>query len=126
MGGLTPVTALLRIKYLCCKLKGQDKRGNTYIQFTTLSVHYYRNMSGYPGAAYPGAGAPPGAGGYPGAGAPPGAGGYPGAGAPSGQYGGAPVVQVDPQVAKWFQAVDQDNSGQIDAAELGQALANEI
>jgi len=119
-------------------------------------------MSGYPGAAYPGAGAPPGAGGYPGAGAPPGAGGYPGAGAPPGagggypgaagappgvggypgagappgsggypgagappgQYGGAPVVQVDPQVAQWFQAVDQDNSGQIDAAELGQALAN--
>jgi len=31
---------------------------------------------------------------------------------------------VDPQVAQWFQAVDQDNSGQIDAKELGQALAN--
>jgi len=27
-------------------------------------------------------------------------------------------------VAQWFQAVDQDNSGQIDATELGQALAN--
>jgi len=31
---------------------------------------------------------------------------------------------VDPQVAQWFQAVDQDNSGQIDAKELGLALAN--
>ena len=31
---------------------------------------------------------------------------------------------MDPQVAQWFQAVDQDNSGQIDATELGQALAN--
>jgi len=27
-------------------------------------------------------------------------------------------------VREWFQAVDQDNSGQIDAKELGQALAN--
>ena len=34
------------------------------------------------------------------------------------------MAQVDPQVAQWFQAVDQDNSGQIDAKELGQALAN--
>jgi len=75
---------------------------------------------GAPGGGYPGAGAP--GGGYPGAGAP--GGGYPGAGAPPGQYGGAPAQQVDPQVAQWFQAVDQDNSGQIDAKELGQALAN--
>jgi len=34
------------------------------------------------------------------------------------------MTQVDPQVANWFRAVDQDNSGQIDAKELGQALAN--
>ena len=53
-------------------------------------------MSGYPGGGYPGAAG----------------GGYPGA------------PQVDPNVAQWFRAVDQDNSGQIDAAELGQALAN--
>ena len=63
------------------------------------------NMSGYPGGGYPGA---PG-GGYP----PAGGAGYPGA---------APAV--DPNVAQWFRAVDQDNSGQIDATELGQALAN--
>lgn len=62
-------------------------------------------MSGYPGGGYPGA---PG-GGYP----PAGGAGYPGA---------APAV--DPNVAQWFRAVDQDNSGQIDATELGQALAN--
>ena len=66
-------------------------------------------MSGYPGGSYPGApgGYPP-AGGYP-----PSAGGY---GAP------APPVQVDPAVAQWFRAVDQDNSGHIDAKELGQVL----
>ena len=106
-------------------------------------------MSGYPGGGYPGAGAPPGGypgagapqggypgggapqGGYPGAGAPPG-GGYPGAGAPpGGGYPGAggpgypgATPPVDPTVAQWFQAVDQDDSGQIDATELGQALAN--
>ena len=106
-------------------------------------------MSGYPGGGYPGAGAPPSGypgaggpggypggapGGYPGAGAPPGGpGGYPGAGAPPGGPGGYPPgpggypgaqPPVDPQVMQWFQAVDQDNSGQIDAKELGQALAN--
>ena len=97
------------------------------------------NKSGNPGAAYPGApgggypGAPP-SGGYPGAGGYPG-GGYPGirahpgggyseAEAPPGGYGGAPYTQVDPTVAQWFQAVDQDNSGHIDAKELGEALAN--
>ena len=107
--------------------------------------------AGAPPAGYPGApGAPPGggyrgppgapAGGYPGGpGAPGGApAGYPGSGAPAGypggpaggyqggpqQVGGVPVTQVDPQVAQWFQAVDQDNSGHIDAKELGQALAN--
>jgi len=94
--------------------------------------------AGAPGGGYPGGpGAPPGqpGGGYPGAGAP--GGGYPGgAGAPPGQpggYGGAPPgqpgfpggqPQVDPQVMQWFQAVDQDRSGQIDAKELGSALAN--
>ena len=60
-------------------------------------------MSGYPGGDYPGA---------PGGGYPPAGGGYPGA------------PPVDPNVAQWFRAVDQDNSGQIDASELGQALAN--
>ena len=73
-------------------------------------------MSGYPGGAYPGA---PG-GGYPG-GAP--GGGYPPAGG-AGGYPPAPAPQVDPNVAQWFRAVDQDNSGHIDAKELGQALAN--
>ena len=74
-------------------------------------------MSGYPGSGYPGApggypGAPGAPGGYPPApGAP---GGYP----PAGGYGGGPPV--DPAVAEWFRAVDQDNSGQIDAKELGQ------
>ena len=67
-------------------------------------------MSGYPGGGYPGAGGYPG-GGYPGAGGYPG-GGYPGA--------GGPQPQIDPAVAQWFRAVDQDNSGHIDAKELGQ------
>ena len=39
-------------------------------------------------------------------------GGYPGA--------GGPQPQIDPAVAQWFRAVDQDNSGHIDAKELGQ------
>jgi len=134
-------------------------------------------MSGYPGAAYPGA-RPPQPGGYPGAppqgypGAPPQ--GYPGApqqgypgapppqqgyggaptpgqpqgygGAPPGQpgyrppggqpggygqqqqqYGGAPPPQqgqVNQQIMQWFNAVDQDRSGQIDAKELQAALVN--
>jgi len=135
-------------------------------------------MSGYPGAAYPGAGqsypggpprpgVPPG--GYPGApppqqgyGAPPSQG-YPGSaaggsapppgghpnygGAPppsqgyggqprpaGGGYGGAPQGQapgypsggpaVDAQVQQWFNAVDQDRSGRIDAKELQRALVN--
>jgi len=34
------------------------------------------------------------------------------------------VTQVDPAVAQWFQAVDQDNNGHIDAQELSQALVN--
>merc|ERR1712107_681455 len=41
-----------------------------------------------------------------------------------GAYPGAAPTPVDPQVEQWFRAVDQDNSGQIDAKELGQALAN--
>jgi hypothetical protein len=52
-------------------------------------------MSGYPGSGYPGAGRPGGA--YPG-GAP--AGGY--------SYGAAPPAGVNPLVAQWFSAVDQD------------------
>ena len=69
-------------------------------------------MQGYGGASAP----PPG-------GAPPG--GYPG-GAPAGGYpGGAPPrPQVDPSVAQWFNAVDQDKSGQITASELQKALVN--
>jgi len=31
---------------------------------------------------------------------------------------------VDPQIAQWFNAVDQDRSGQIDARELQKALVN--
>jgi len=141
-------------------------------------------MSGYPGAAYPGArppsqgypgaGAPPPGQGYPGAppnqaynrpgapgqgypGAPPSRPqGYPGAAAPPGQgyggapphsqgYGGAPPSQgygggapppqqgggypggppaVDAQIQQWFNAVDQDRSGQIDSKELQRALVN--
>jgi len=103
-------------------------------------------MSGYPGAppsgygapqGYPGAppasgypGAPPQGGGYPGGGyggaAPPqqhsaGYGGQPGGGYPGGGYG---QPGVDPQVAQWFNAVDTDRSGQIDAKELQRALVN--
>ena len=33
-------------------------------------------------------------------------------------------MQVDPQIAQWFRAVDQDRSGQIDAKELQRALVN--
>jgi len=32
---------------------------------------------------------------------------------------------VDPQIAQWFNAVDQDRSGQIDARELQKALVND-
>ncbi|KAK3884810.1 hypothetical protein Pcinc_010938 [Petrolisthes cinctipes] len=81
---------------------------------------------GYPGqqppAGYPGQQPPP-PGGYPGQQPP---GGYPGQGYP-GQpqqgYPGAPPG-VDPNIASWFRAVDQDNSGQINAQELRQALQN--
>jgi len=107
--------------------------------------------SGYGGGQYPGAqpqqyaGAPPqqsggyrppAQGGYQGGPQP---GGYPGGGAQSqgyrpaapGGYQGAPPggsypggQQVDPQIAQWFSAVDQDRSGQIEAKELQRALVN--
>jgi len=88
----------------------------------------YPSSGAPPGVGgYPGSGAPPGAGGYPASGAPPSAGGYPGSGGPPGPLGtmgGAPVTQVDPAVAQWFEAVDQDNNGHIDANELSRALVN--
>merc|ERR1712110_669363 len=90
-------------------------------------------MSGYPTqGGYPGA--PP-SGGYPGA-PPPQQGGYgqphqgyghrPGApsqGGGPGPYGSTPPG-VDPQTQQWFNAVDQDRSGQISAQELQKALVN--
>ena len=107
---------------------------------------------GYPGGAppprpgYPGSGPPPSSGGYPGGAPPPSSGGYPGApgGYPGQSYGGAappnqgygsvggaaggggypPAAGVDPQVQQWFNAVDQDRSGQIDFKELQRALVN--
>lgn len=33
-------------------------------------------------------------------------------------------LQINPNVASWFRAVDQDNSGQITASELKRALVN--
>jgi len=102
---------------------------------------------GYPGAPPPQQGgygqrpgAPPSQGGYGGySGAP--SGGYPGAppqqqqggyaqrpGAPPPQQGGGPYGSappgVDPQTQQWFNAVDQDRSGQISAQELQKALVN--
>merc|ERR1712110_475180 len=112
-----------------------------------------KKMSGYPGGGYPSQGggypgsAPPAQGGYPGQ-APRPAGGYPGSAPPSGGYpGSAPPPSgypgqaprpaggypgsgapqqpaVDPQVQQWFNAVDSDRSGQIDAKELQKALVN--
>jgi Ca2+-binding EF-hand superfamily protein len=48
-----------------------------------------------------------------------------------GGYGGQPgggggygQPAVDPQIAQWFNAVDTDRSGQIDASELQRALVN--
>ena len=85
-------------------------------------------QGGYPGAppprqgGYPGA-PPPAQGGYPGA-PPPAQGGYPGAPPPN--QGGYPGAQpaVAPQIQQWFNAVDQDRSGQITAQELQKALVN--
>ena len=103
---------------------------------------YPASGGGYPGSGYPGS-APPQQGGYPGSapppqqggypGAAPQQGGYPGAAPPPGGYGGAPggygapqygQPQIDPAVASWFRAVDQDNSGQITSSELKRALVN--
>jgi len=106
---------------------------------------YPGQQQGYPGAppsGYPGAPAQQ-QGGYPGApggapqgygGAPPQQGGYGGAPPPQqGGYGGSGYHQggggygqpaVDPQIAQWFNAVDTDRSGQIDAVELQRALVN--
>ena len=62
--------------------------------------------------------------GYGGASAPPPGGAPPGGAPPGGYPGGAPRPQVDPNVAQWFNAVDQDKSGQITAPELAKALVN--
>jgi len=72
-------------------------------------------QSGYPGSA-------PQQGGYPGA---PPQQGYPGAAAPP-PTGYSPYGQpaINPNIASWFRAVDQDNSGQITASELKRALVN--
>lgn len=98
--------------------------------------------AGYPGqqppGGYPGQQPPQGypgqhpQGGYPGQ-QPPGGypgqqpqGGYPGQ-QPQGGYGGYPGAappSMDPNIVSWFHAVDQDNSGQINAQELSQALQN--
>ena len=39
-------------------------------------------------------------------------------------YGAPQQPPVDPQVQQWFNAVDQDRSGQITAGELSKALVN--
>ncbi len=99
------------------------------------------SSGGYPGGA-PGGGYPGSSGGYPGqpgggypggssappmSSAPPtsgGYGGYGGAAPPPSGYGAPQQPQVDPNVASWFHAVDQDRSGQITAQELQRALVN--
>merc|ERR1712213_15964 len=87
-----------------------------------------------PNQAY--GGAPPQTHGYGGArppsqgygGAPPPSQGYGGAPPPNQGYGGAPPPNqfggVDAKVQQWFNAVDQDRSGQIDFKELQRALVN--
>jgi len=88
-----------------------------------------RPGGGYPGSAppaggYPGSAPPPS--GYPGS-APRPAGGYPGSAPQQGGYPGYGAPQqpgVDPQVQQWFNAVDSDRSGQIEAKELQKALVN--
>ena len=102
---------------------------NAWLLETLLeNVHSeFLAQGGYPGA-------PP-TGGYPGA-PPPQQGGYgqphqgyghrPGApsqGGGPGAYGSTPPG-VDPQTQQWFNAVDQDRSGQISAQELQKALVN--
>merc|ERR1711971_905051 len=110
---------------------------------TTDKETTHSNMSGYPGSGYPtqgggypGSAPPRPAGGYPGSAPPQGgypgsaprpAGGYPGSAPPQGGYPGYGAPQqppVDPQVQQWFNAVDQDRSGQITAGELSKALVN--
>ena len=39
-------------------------------------------------------------------------------------YGAPQQPAVDPQVQQWFNAVDSDRSGQIEAKELQKALVN--
>jgi len=95
---------------------------------------------GYGGAPPPNqgyGGAPPSGQGY--GGAPPPNQGYGGARPPSQGYGGAPPPNqggyggapppnqyggVDTKIQQWFNAVDQDRSGQIDFKELQRALVN--
>jgi len=85
---------------------------------------------GYGGAPPPGqgyGGAPPQNQGY--GGARPPSQGYGGAPPPNqGSYGGAPPPNqyggVDTKIQQWFNAVDQDRSGQIDFKELQRALVN--
>ena len=84
---------------------------------------------GYGGAPPPSqgyGGAPPPSQGY--GGAPPPSQGYGGAPPPNQGYGGAPPANqfggVDAKVQQWFNAVDQDRSGQIDFKELQRALVN--
>merc|ERR1711963_388264 len=84
---------------------------------------------GYGGAPPPSqsyGGTPPPSQGY--GGAPPTSQGYGGAPPPSQGYGGAPPPNqfggVDAKVQQWFNAVDQDRSGQIDFKELQRALVN--
>merc|ERR1712051_599040 len=110
---------------------------------TTDKETTHSKMSGYPGSGYPtqgggypGSAPPRPAGGYPGSAPPQGgypgsaprpAGGYPGSAPPQGGYPGYGAPQqppVDPQVQQWFNAVDQDRSGQITAGELSKALVN--
>ncbi|XP_042226183.1 peflin-like isoform X2 [Homarus americanus] len=80
---------------------------------------YQQAQGGYPGQqpqGYPGQQPH---GGYPGQQPPQG---YPGQ-QPQAGYRGAPPG-MDPNIASWFRSVDQDNSGEINAPELKQALQN--
>ncbi|ESP03403.1 hypothetical protein LOTGIDRAFT_199248 [Lottia gigantea] len=80
-----------------------------------MAYNYGPPQGGYPGQP----GGYPQQGGYPGQGYPPQQGGGAGGFAPPTM--GAPV---DPQIAAWFQAVDQDRSGKITVFELQRALTN--
>merc|ERR1711963_535350 len=111
---------------------GQFKYLVRQLKFKKSDMSGYPTQGGYPQGGYPGA--PRAQGGYPGA-PPPAQGGYPGAppppqggypGAPPPNQGGYPGAQpaVAPQIQQWFNAVDQDRSGQITAQELQKALVN--